>query len=107
MRGNVIHGDDLPKESREYLGESSSDRIDTMVRGVIQEALNDSENKICFSEGLEYHIVTLRDFLYDRVYDSVTVHQDFLKCSRIIEDLYNFFLRNHDAFLEETGRKIL
>ncbi len=52
MRGNVIHGDDLPKESREYLGESSSDRIDTMVRGVIQEALNDSENKSGFSEGL-------------------------------------------------------
>lgn len=104
MRGSVIHGDDLPKESREYLGESSSDRIDTMVRGVIQEALNDSENKIGFSERLEYHIVTLRDFLYDRVYDSVTVHQDFLKCSRIIEDLYNYFLLNHYAFLEETGK---
>jgi dGTPase len=53
---------------------------------------------------LEHHMVTLRDFLYDRVYDSVTVHQDFLKCSRIIEDLYTYFLRNKDAFLDETKK---
>jgi len=104
MRGNVICGDDLPKESRKYLGENSSDRIDSMVRGVIQEALNDDENRICFSNELEYHILALRDFLYDRVYDSMTVHQDFLKCSKIIEDLYNYFLQNEEAFLKETER---
>ena len=103
-RGNVIHNNDLPRESREYLGVSSSDRIDTMVRGVIHETLNDNEKAVQFGNELEYHIVTLRDFLYERVYDSITVHQDFLKCSKIIEDLYIYFLHNRDAFLEETGR---
>ncbi len=105
MRGNVIHGNDLPKESREYLGETSSDRIDTMVRGVIRETLDSIDTRISFGMELERHIVALRDFLYDKVYDSMTVHQDFLKCSNIIEDLYIYFLRNKDAFFEETERK--
>lgn len=103
-RGNVIHAEDLPRDSREYLGESSSGRIDTMVRGVIKETLNNNENIIRFSTELEHHIVTLRDFLYEKVYDSMTVHQDFIKCSKIIEDLYTYFLHNKDAFLEETDR---
>jgi dGTPase len=103
-RGNVIHNKDLPGESRRYLGETSSDRIDTMVRGVINETLNDVKKAVRFGDELEYHIVELRDFLYKRVYDSITVHQDFLKCSKIIEDLYRYFLKNKDAFLEETGR---
>lgn len=105
MRGNVIHRNDLPKESREYLGETSSDRIDTMVRGVIRETLDGIDTRISFGMELERHIVALRDFLYNKVYDSVTVHQDFLKCSNIIEDLYIYFLRNKNAFLEETERK--
>ena len=103
-RGNVIHEYDIPRESREYLGETSSDRIDTMVRGVIQKTLNTIDVRVSFSAELERHIVTLRDFLYERVYDSITVHQDFLKCSKIIEDLYIYFLRNKEAFLEETER---
>jgi dGTPase len=103
-RGNVINGEDLPGESRKYLGETSSDRIDTMVRGVIHETLKSDDGVIGFGEELEHHIVALRDFLYVRVYDSITVHQDFIKCSKIIEDLYNYFLKNEEALLEETGR---
>jgi len=103
-RANVIHNDDLPKESREYLGETSSGRIDTMVRGVIRETLNNEEKMVQFGAQLEHHIVTLRDFLYERVYESMTVHQDFIKCSKIIEDLYTYFLHNKDVFLAETGR---
>lgn len=103
-RGNIISHTDLPKESREYLGGTSSVRIDTMVRGIIQETLTSSDLILKFGAELEYHIITLRDFLYERVYDSSTVHQDFIKCSKIIEDLYHFFLRNKDTFLEETER---
>jgi dGTPase len=103
-RGNVINREDLPRESRDYLGGSSSERIDTMVRGVIQETLRNSDMILKFGTELEHHIVKLRDFLYERVYDSMTVHQDFIKCSKIVEDLYHYFLRYKEAFLSETER---
>ena len=104
MRGNVIAESDLPGESRAFLGSTTSDRIDRMVRGVIKETQQQNDLTISFGEELEYHIVKLRSFLYERVYDSHIVHDDFVKCARIIKDLYFYFLNNPGAFLEETGR---
>lgn len=105
IRGNVISENDLPKEVRDFLGYSVSDRIDTMVHGVISETLKDEGMVLEFGEQLEAYIIRLRDFLYERVYESHIVHADFIKCSRIVEDLYNYFLKYPDAFLKETGRE--
>jgi len=101
----VIKEEDLPRECREFLGNTTSDRIDTMVRGVVFETLKSDLLHISFGEELEYYILTLRDFLYERVYDSHKVHDDFIKCARIVKDLYFYFLNNPDAFLAETGRR--
>jgi dGTPase len=103
-RGNVITENDLPQDSREFLGHNTSKRIDSMVRGVIYETLPVNDLPIIFGEELEYHIVKLRDFLYERVYDSEIVHSDFIKCSRIIEDLYTYFLKTPVALFAETGK---
>ncbi len=105
IRGSVISEDDLPKEVRDFLGCTVSDRINTMVHGVISETLKNEDMALEFGEQLEAYITRLRDFLYERVYESRIVHADFIKCSRIIEDLYNHFLKHPDAFLKETGRE--
>lgn len=105
IRGNIIRDDDIPRENIKFLGNTTSKRIDTMVRGVIFETLQHDDMQLRISDELEYHIITLRDFLYERVYDNHIVHDDFIKCSRIIKDLYAYFLEHHDAFLKETGRR--
>ncbi len=102
IRGNVITEEDIPKHLRDHLGHTVSDRIDTMVRGVISKTLENGKMELTFGEELEAGIVEMRDFLYDRVYDSPIVHSDFIKCSRIIEDLYEHFLKDPGAFLDET-----
>jgi dGTPase len=104
-RGGVIKETDIPEDSRRYFGITTSDRIDRMVRGVIEETLKDPDIEINFSEEMKYHIVRLRDFLYERVYENRIVHDDFIKCSRIIKDLYTSFFGDPDGFLRETGRK--
>jgi dGTPase len=101
LRGNVIAVDDLPKTCRTYLGESHSKRIDVMVRSVIDHTMK--TGKVSIQEDIENYIVELRAFLYERVYDNPLVHSEFIKCSRIIEDLYQYFLDYPDGFLEETG----
>jgi len=107
IRGSVIKEEDIPKRLRDQLGHNVSDRIDTMVRGVISKTLESGKMELTFGEELESRIVDLRDFLYDRVYNSTIVHSDFIKCSRIIEDLYEYFLEHPDAFLDETEREDL
>jgi dGTPase len=105
IRGNVITEEELPKPQRDYLGHTVSDRIDTMIHGVISETLSSPDLMVRFGKELESHIIQLREFLYERVYDSTIVHTDFIKCSRIIEELYRHFLKNPEAFLKETGRE--
>ena len=102
IRANVIEEDDLPKKVTAYLGHTVSDRIDTMVRGVISETMKSQGLALEFGGELEDYVYRLRNFLYERVYDSTIVHADFIKCSRIIEDLYGYFLKNSHAFLRET-----
>jgi dGTPase len=104
IRGNIITEEDLPGDSRKFLGNTTSDRIDRMVRGVIIETLEKDDLNISLGKDLGNHMVKLRTFLYEKVYDSHIVHDDFIKCSRIIKDLYFYFLKNHDALLAETGR---
>jgi dGTPase len=102
IRGHVIEASDLPEDSREHLGKTHSSRIDTMVRGVIRATL--ANDAVSIEEELETRILELREFLYERVYESEMVHEDFKKCARIIEDLYAYFLNNPGAFLDETKR---
>ncbi|MCX7965676.1 MAG: deoxyguanosinetriphosphate triphosphohydrolase [Syntrophorhabdaceae bacterium] len=104
ITGKVISEKDIPEDCRKFLGTTNSKRIDTMVRGVIKETIESGDMNISFGEELEYYIIKLRDFLYERVYDTDIVHGDFLKCSRIITDLYEYFLKHPDAFLKETKK---
>lgn len=103
IRGQVIGPADIPADCTEFFGQTHSKRIDTMVRGVIFETLKDEELRISISEEMEWHMKKLRDFLYERVYEAPLVHDVFLKCYKIIEDLYVYFRKNPARFLEEAG----
>jgi dGTPase len=104
IRGNVILPADLPQGCNEVLGDTHSKRIDCMVRSVISETQKSADLTLAIGEEIEYYMVQLRAFLYERVYESSTVHNDFEKCGRIVADLYNFFVTNPGEFLQETGR---
>jgi dGTPase len=107
IRGSVIKEEDIPADCRDFLGCQNSDRIDTMVRGVIMETLRADDLRPVMTGELEDHILKLREFLYERVYESLIVHADFIKCARIIKDLYGYFTDHPEALLEETGRNDL
>jgi dGTPase len=103
-RGGIITENDVPRECVEYLGNASPKRIDTMVRGVLVASGQSRSLDLTMDEELEYHIKKLRNFLYERVYDNNVVHGDFIKCSKIINELYCYYLGNPDAFLKEIER---
>ena len=101
MRGGIITVDDLPERCQRSLGDTHSRRIDRMVRAVIGETT--VTGSISIEAEIEQCMLELREFLYERVYENRVVHDEFEKCSRIIEDIYRYLLGRPEAFLAETG----
>jgi dGTPase len=103
LRAGLISLGDIPPDCRERLGETHGQRIDTMVRDILERAVKTEPPKLGLGEGVLEATLRLRDFLYERVYDLPQVHGDFIKAAKIIRELYQHFLGNEAEFNGEAG----
>lgn len=92
FRAGMIKESDLPLHLREVVGDSSSRRIDAMVRDLVGETTARNDGRLHLSSRMNGTITELRAFLYDNVYRNWRVHNEFEKAQRIIRDLYSFFI---------------
>ncbi len=105
LRGEVIKEQDIPKECCQTLGSTHSQRINTMVTDVIYNSLKkDDGSRIRMSTEFYEALRSLREFLYTHVYTQKEVHVDLIKCSKILADLYQYYLENVESFNQEAGR---
>ncbi len=99
LRGGVIKESDIPKECCKVLGDSHSKRINTMVIDLIK-------NNLDMSPDVKESTLSLRQFMFDRVYVNSTAKDEEKKGEQIVEILYNYYINNTDA-LPENDRKML
>ncbi len=102
-RGGVIRQEELPPLVLEVLGARLSRQIDTMVRDLLRETLAVGVERLAMSERVTEAMWALRDFLYERVYDNMEVHADFIKASKVIEELFNELARNDRFYRAQVG----
>jgi dGTPase len=103
MRAGLISPGDIPRDCLQCLGASHGQRIDTMVRDIIEQAQRAEPLRIELSASRLEATVKLRDFLYERVYNLPQVHADFVKSAKIIRELYAYFLEKKEEFRREAG----
>lgn len=104
LRAGLISSDRIPTPIVKVLGETHSRRISTMVRNMIERSV--AGEGIRLSEHVAEAVMALRDWLFEHVYQVRTVHEDFVKASRILRELYLFFVDNEDALVEHGGRRL-
>ena len=105
LRSGIIGMSDVPKEILEGLGATHSSRINTLVVDIVQTCRDQSTlSTIQFSPGVENLALSLRSFLYEKVYKSPQVVSDFKKSSKILEDLFAYFMEDESRLSGE--RKI-
>lgn len=101
IRSGIICDKDIPKQCARVLGSTHSQRNMAMVQGVIS-GTSPGEGKLIF--GVEPEVgesmQVLRKFLFNKVYRSEQVHNEFTKASKILHELYAFCLKNK-AFLDK------
>jgi len=99
IRSGVITQNEIPDFCNKILGTSHSERITSMIRDLIYTSKLEND-KFCLilSKDLSEAMHLLRRFLYDNVYRSPVVHNEFIKAKKIITGLYTYLLKDKDEF---------
>jgi dGTPase len=102
IRAGIITINDLPVPATKILGNSRRERINKMVGDIIEQSweIRSGENidtpEILMSAVVLEVTNILRDFLFERVYNFSTVHEQIIKIRKIISFLYNYFSKHSD-----------
>ena len=98
IRGNILSEEDIPKELRNTLGATTTQRFDRFTHDIILASRD--RNDICQSAEIAEAMRELRDFMFENVYTSKKVKGEEGKAERLVENLYDYFLDNPDKLPE-------
>lgn len=93
-RAGMLRESDLPAESCERLGSTSSERIETMVHDVV--SMSSRSGDILMSEGVWGAMMSLRAFLFERLYSRGDAKWEEPKAYAMLVDLFEYFAAHPD-----------
>ncbi len=102
IRAGIISETDLPVSVLTVLGRSPSQRIDTLVRDIIESSWE--KPTISMSPEIIYEANVLRQFLFDKVYTPSLASEEARRARKIIKFLYFYFLNHTEKLPEEYTR---
>lgn len=105
IRSGVIQESDIPGQCLRVLGATHDERITTMMTDLIAgTSPRNGELVLHMSDSVYDAMTELRQFLYDRVYRSNTVHNEFIKAKKIMSELFAHLLGNEILLAEELKK---
>ncbi|HUV75535.1 MAG TPA: deoxyguanosinetriphosphate triphosphohydrolase [Dehalococcoidales bacterium] len=122
VRAGIITERDLPLSVVEVLGISHSQRINTLVRDIIDNSwtargcdkIIKERPSIIMSQTVLEATNNLRDFLFERVYNLQSANEDAKKAREVIYRLYDYFKGHEDklpleyrAYSDDTERRVV
>jgi dGTPase len=92
IRAGLIQNDDVPASLRLVLGEKPSQRLNTMITDLIETTLACDCEKVQLSSSIAEQVSALRDWLHANVYRASAVEEEFGKASRVLKELFDYFI---------------
>ncbi len=107
LRGNIIREEDLPKEATALLGHNHGERINALVRGVVDHSLNNDQVSLCpgitIDPEVGHAMDLLREFMFRAVYTGSKAKEEEAKAERLMQRLFHHFTQNPDHIPPEYG----
>ena len=101
IRSGVITAAQVPDECKRILGNTHWARATTMINDLVFSSRKDGDELVLsMSDNVFGAMAALRTFLYDNVYRSPLVHNEFIKAKKILSELYAYFL-DQEVMLEQ------
>ncbi len=105
LRGKVITLDEVPDICIKKLGKTHSIRASTMIENLVNNSGPKNEKFVLkMSQDIFGAMTILRKFLYEKVYRSPGVHNEFVKAKNIIAGLYRYFTCHPDHLQQELEK---
>ena len=107
IRAGVLTEGDIPKEIRKTLGDKAGQRIDRMVRDVIEATLACEYESISMSAEVLEALEELRTYMFQNMYLTPAVRDEFVKAQRTLTALFEHVVAHPEAFLHTgTGEPV-
>ena len=101
LRAGIIKYEELPADEIQLLGRNGSERLNTMIRDLIENSWG--KHRISMSTELGQAMENLRNFLFTYVYIGSVAKKEDDKAKRVIEMLYNFWLQHPEKLPPSVG----
>ncbi len=101
LRADLITAADIPRECTSVLGTRYSARISTMVRDVIEHS--EDQPAIRMSDAVVEATDRLKEFLYERLYESPPMQEERRRARMVLESLFRLYMESDEALVEAVG----
>lgn len=99
MRAGILSENDIPDAVVHALGASHSDRIDALITNIIETSID--KDYVKMSDEVEEMFMSLRDFMFAKVYDYPQKRNEERKANYIIEAMFHHFVAHTEQLPEE------
>jgi dGTPase len=102
VRAGILTESALPAPAVSVLGQTSSQRINTMVTDVVTRTLDGDLSEIRMSDEILEATLSLRSFLFEAVYENPRATSEFQKATGILGGLWEKLRARPDPYLDEA-----
>ena len=94
-RAGILTNEDIPRSIRKVLGDTHSDRINTLVCDAIESSRDTAA--IVLSPKVDKTLSDLREFLFQRVYRNPVAKGEESKARDMLKRMYDYYYNNPEA----------
>ncbi|MDR0890268.1 MAG: deoxyguanosinetriphosphate triphosphohydrolase [Oscillospiraceae bacterium] len=95
IRGGVLTENDIPQEISDVLGHTHRDRINTLVTNMIFHTRK--TGVLGMEDMVDKTMQDLRNVMFERVYKNPVAKGEESKARRILQELYEYYIRHPEA----------
>ena len=99
IRGRILSEEDIPKEIRNTLGDTTSQRLDRFIHDIIINSRDIDD--IRMSDEIGQAMKDLRAFMFENVYQNPKAKGEEVKAGRLVENLYEYYYRYYHEMPDE------
>lgn len=104
IRGKILSEEEIPKEYRQILGNSTRERLNTLIHDIISNSCG--KNEIVMSSHIEKAMKDLRKFMFEHVYINPVAKNDENKAIQLLLDLFEYYVKHLEKLPEQYLDKI-